>query len=476
MRKSYWMLFICGLVLVGVFVPRIQAEEASDAKQPNILFIAVDDLRKELGCYGHPIVQSPNIDRLASEGTIFERSYCMVAVCGASRASIMTGIRPTKTRFVNYLTRASEDTPDAVTMNTFFKENGYYALNNGKIFHHKDDNEHGWSEPAMRPSRAWSDKLQTFHLPENRRLQQGIPGSRGVPYECADVDDNAYGDGVTADKSIEDMRRLAAQDEPFYLAVGFVKPHLPFVAPKRYWDLYDEGDIQLPENYRYTPEDAPEASIHTFGELRAYIGVPPKGPVPDEMALGMIHGYYACVSYIDAQIGRLLDELEDLGIEDETIVVLWGDHGWNLGEHTMWCKHCVYENSMHAPLLIKAPGLPAGNRVESLVEFIDVYPTLCELTGLPEIDQLEGTSLVPLLNDPEAEWKSQAVGRFVNGDTIRTDQYRYSEFHDRNGQLYGRMLYDHEADPRENVNLSERPEYAELVEELADELHPYMEE
>jgi iduronate 2-sulfatase len=441
----------------------------------NVLFIAVDDLRCELGCYGHKLVQSPNIDRLAAEGTRFERAYCMVAVCGASRAAMMTGIRPTRTRFVGYLTRAAEDTPSAVTINTYFKEHGYYTLNDGKMFHHADDNNHGWSEPAWRPHRAAG--VSTYHRPENRRPQGRNKNgkSRGAPYECAAVADNAYQDGATADKSIADMRRLAKMDKPFFLAVGFLKPHLPFVAPQKYWDLYDPAEIALPENYRDAPKDAPACSIHNWGELRAYRGVPKQGPVSDEMARKLIHGYYACVSYTDAQIGRLLDELQRLGIADKTVVVLWGDLGWNLGEHTLWCKHCVYENSMHAPLIIRAPGMARANCVAALVEFIDVYPTLCELAGLPTFDQLEGRSLVPLLDKEQVAWKEFAVGRFVTGDTIRSDRYRYSEFHDKRGRMLGRMLYDHHADPRENANLVQQPENGALVERLSRELHKYME-
>lgn len=461
-KRLILAVFLFSLLLTCPAVSR-----AADA--PNVLFIAVDDLRCELGCYGHEIVKSPNIDRLAASGTVFERAYCMVAVCGASRASMMTGIRPSKSRFTSYLTRASEDTPNAKTLNTYFKERGYTTMNNGKMFHHADDNNDGWSIPAWRPH-----GIASFKLPENVKAIRETGKIRGVPYECADVPDNAYADGATADKSIADMRQLAAGDKPFFLAVGFLKPHLPFCAPKKYWDLYDEDDIKLPENYRYVPKDSPSAAVHNFGELRAYIGVPAKGPVSDEMAHNLIHGYYACVSYTDAQIGRLLDELERLGIADNTIVVLWGDHGWNLGEHTMWCKHCVFENSMHAPLLVRAPGMKPG-RTDAPVEFIDVYPTLCQLSGGSPFDQLQGQSLVPLLKDAQAEWKPAAIGRFGAGDTIRTDRYRYSEFHDRKGNSMGRMLYDHKTDPRENVNISEHPEMKEIVERLSKELHKHME-
>jgi choline-sulfatase len=463
---------VCGWVGGGA-ADRCHAEQTSASnRRPNVLFIAVDDLRCELACYGHPLVKSPSIDRLAAEGTMFRRAYCMVAVCGASRASMMTGIRPTPTRFVSYLTRASEDTPDAVTLNTHFQQHGYHTVNNGKMFHHADDNQHGWSQPAWRPQRVRGSVR--YRLPENQRIVSDPRIERGPPYESADVADNAYHDGLTADKSLADLRRLAKQQQPFFLAVGFLKPHLPFVAPKRYWDLYDRAEIKLPENYRYVPQDAPAVSIHNWGELRHYHGVPAQGPVSDEMAHTLIHGYYACVSYVDALIGRLLDELDRLEIADNTIVVLWGDHGWNLGEHTMWCKHCVYENSMQAPLLIRAPGMKPNNSVDALAEFIDVYPTLCQLAGLPLRDQLEGHSLVPLLRGESGTHKPYAVGRFGRGDTVRSDRYRYSEFHDRQGKLLGRMLYDHQTDPRENVNVVELPENQSVVKKLSAELSKYL--
>lgn len=458
------------LLLLACNIGVAQAADEPAKKRPNILMIAVDDLRTELGCYGADHIHSPNIDRLAAEGSVFLRSNTMVAVCGASRASLMTGLRPAYTRFRGYQCYAMKDAPDAVPMNTYFKSQGYTVLNNGKMYHHAEDHNDGWSEPAWRPKGVGPGFASALN-PENQRLQRETGNSRGLPYESADVPDNAYRDGKTADKSIDDLRRLAADDKPFFLAVGFVKPHLPFNAPKKYWDLYDPADIELPENYEYTPKDAPKESIHTWGELRSYINVPKKGPLTEEMARGMIHGYYACVSYTDAHVGRLLDEIESLGIEDDTIVVLWGDHGWNLGEHTMWCKHCVYENSMKAPLLVKAPGMPAGQEVTSLVQFIDIYPTLCDLTGVEHPSHLDGRSLVPLLEDGDADWEQVIVGRYGIGETIRTDRYRYSEFLDKQGNVLGRMLYDHETDPRENVNIAELPENAELVKELSRELN-----
>jgi iduronate 2-sulfatase len=269
------------------------------------------------------------------------------------------------------------------------------------------------------------------------------------------------------------LRRLSKKDQSFFLAVGFFKPHLPFVAPAKYWELYDREKIHLPDNY-HRPKNAPNEAIHTWGELRAYADVPKKGPLPDELARTLIHGYYACVSYTDAQVGRVLEELERLDLAVNTIVVLWGDHGWNLGEHTLWCKHCCFETSMHAPLIVRALGVEGGRKTDGLTEFIDIYPSLCELAGLPMPDHLQGKSFVPLMKSPDMAWKQAAVGRFRNGDTIRNDQHRFTEYTDGKGKSVARMLYDHQTDPGENVNISGRSQSQEVVEGLARQLHKQM--
>jgi arylsulfatase A-like enzyme len=433
------------------------------ADRPNILFIAVDDLRPELGCYGKQHIHSPNIDRLARRGVLFERAYCMVPTCGASRASMMTGIRPAPSRFVSFLARAERDAAGITTLNTHFKQNGYHTLSLGKIFHHPTDSAVGWSKPAWRPKGA-----SRYHRPENRALhekrQQQGNRKRGPAWESADVPDNTYGDGILAERAIQDLGRLKSQDKPFFLAVGFFKPHLPFVAPKKYWDLYDHENIELPNNY-HVPKDAPRESIHTSGELRAYSGIPAKGPVSTETARNLIHGYYACVSYTDAQIGKLLDELDRLKLTDNTIVVLWGDHGWNLGEHTLWCKHSCYETSMQIPLIVTAPGIKGGQRRTGLAESIDLYPSLCELAGLPLPAHLQGLSFAKLMKNPQADWKTAAVGRFKYGDTIRTDAFRFTEYTDAKGRLQSTMLYDHSTDPRENENVVRGNDVAERLAE-----------
>jgi arylsulfatase A-like enzyme len=452
LRLSAVILTLCSLIPTAFASAEAQTGEKDASTKPNVLFIAVDDLRPELNCYGKSYIVSPNIDRLAKESLLFDRAFTMVPTCGASRAAMMTSLRPAHNRFVNYLTRVSRDAPGTTTMNTHFKQNGYATISNGKIFHHPDDQARGWSQPAWRPK-----GVPTYRHPESLRIvaeRKKIKSrrNRGPAYESADVEDEAYRDGQVALKTIKDLRRLKKEGKPFFLAAGFFKPHLPFVAPKKYWDLYDFEQIHLPETY-HVPEKAPAISIHNSGELRAYAGIPPKGPVSDETARKLIHGYYACVSYTDAQIGKLLDELERLDLAGKTIVVLWSDHGWNLGEHTLWCKHSCYETSMRIPLLIRVPGVTTGQRTSALVEAIDLYPTLSELCGLEIPDHVQGRSLAPLLTDPGQTWKEFAIGRFQKGDTLRTANFRYTEYTQPNGKLLGRMLYDHRIDGEEDHNV-----------------------
>ena len=459
------------LLLMAGVVPALSAKTALEAAEPrpNVLFIAVDDLRPQLACYGRSEMVTPNLDRLAASGLLFERAYCMVPTCGASRASLMSGMRPKRQRFVSYTARADKDAQGIVTLNTHFKQNGYHTISLGKIFHFPQDNVQGWSEQPWRPDGVTYADPENAALAKKRAQQRGRKG-RGPAFESADVPDETYRDGRLARKAVADLKRLKQMDKPFFLAVGFFKPHLPFVAPKKYWDFYPREDIRLPANYS-VPIDAPKEAIHTSGELRAYADVPRKGPVSDEFARNLIHGYKACVSYTDAQVGLVLDTLKQLDLDENTIVVLWGDHGWNLGEHTMWCKHCCFETSMQVPLLVRAPGIPGGRRTRGLTELIDIYPSLCELAGLPAPEHLQGTSFEPLLSDPDLPWKRSAIGRFQAGDTIRTDRYRFSEYTARDGKFLGNMLYNHEDDPSETRNIAKRTDEVPRAKKLARQLH-----
>ncbi|UCD51195.1 MAG: sulfatase [Phycisphaerales bacterium] len=456
---------------LALTIPGVLSAQPPQSRQPNILFIAVDDLRPQLGCYGHRQMISPNIDKLAPEGVLFNPAFCQTPVCGSSRASLLSGIRATRDRsFKGYLHHADRDWGAPLSLPKHFRRHGYYTISNGKVYHHRDDGAGGWSERAWRPKGEWGGR--GYLLAENQKIARTNERGLGPAYECADVADSAYADGTTADKAISDLRRLKRMDKPFFLATGFVKPHLPFNAPKKYWDLYERDKIDLADN-PYRPKDAPDAAIHNWGELRAYHAIPKQGPLSEEMARTLIHGYYACTSYTDAQIGRVLNELDRLGLSDNTIVVLWGDHGWNLGEHTLWCKHCHFQTSLRAPLIVRTPGLKGGIKTDGLTEFVDIYPSLCELAGLSIPKHTEGRSFVPLMKDPNRSWKDAVYSRFHAGDSVRTDRYCYTEWIGRDGERVARMLYDQQLDPDENVNISEKPENAELVQKLATRLHQF---
>lgn len=462
--------FVFFLTLPVLFATCKQSEKP---KQPNVLFIAIDDLRPELGCYGEKKIQSPNIDKLASEGTLFERAYCNVPVCGASRASLLSGVRPRRDRFVQYYTWQDNDAPGITSLPEYFKENGYYTVSNGKIYHHLEDGVGSWSEEPWHPVQEVEDKnWRNYITKANLDIAAENKGS-ALPYELAEVHDTAYFDGKTAQKTIADLKKLKEKGQPFFLAAGFLKPHLPFNAPAQYWDMYPYEEIEMPEN-PFFPETAPEAANHNWGELRSYAGIPKEGPLSNRLARKLIQGYYACVSYTDAQIGKILDELERLGLKENTIVVLWGDHGWNLGEHGLWCKHCNFDNALKVPLIVSAPGLENNTKVRSLVEFVDIYPSLCELAGLEKPSHLQGDSFVPLMKGETTETKDAVYARWIKGESVKTEQYLYTEWFDNDGNVFARMLYDHEKDPKETVNVAELPEYDEVVNELSAKINENM--
>ncbi len=439
------------------------SENAKESKPLNILFIAVDDLRPELGCYGIQQIKSPNIDRLAESGLMFMRSYCNIPVCGASRASILTGTRPGKNDLLDYDCYISVDRPGIPTVGKWFKEHGYYTIHNSKVMHHKGDAPGSWDEEWWpNPRGTWRDYAGS----EN--IAMDTEQNRGPAYECIDVSDETYIDGQTAAKTIQDLKKLKESGKAFFLATGFLKPHLPFTAPKKYWDLYDEKDIIMPDNI-HKPKDAPDISMHNWGELRGYYGIPKTGPLTDDMAKTLKHGYYACVSYTDAQIGKVLAALDSLGMADNTAVILWGDHGWNLREHGLWCKHCNYETSLHTPLIMRVPGKATG-KSNAIVEYVDVYPTLCDICGIEKPGHLEGISLEPILDDPSAPSDGIAVAKWFKGVTVIRDNYFYTEWQDSTNHTFADMLYDHSTDPGENVNVSLKEENRELVRNLRDEI------
>jgi hypothetical protein len=317
-------------------------------RPPHVLMIAVDDLRPELGCYGATGAVTPHFDRLAARGVRFDRAYCNIAVCGASRSSLFKGLRPTAERFLDYATRADVDAPDTTSLPLLLRQHGYTTVSNGKVYHHRDDDMAAWSEPPWRPNAVWN----AYRLPANE--PEAGDNRRGPAWEAADVPDDRYTDHEICTRTIANLERLVKAQTPCFVACGFTKPHLPFVVPKKYWDLHPPETIRLPDNPAF-PAGLAAAFAYDWGELRKYRGIPAEGPVAEDTARSLIRGYRAGVSFIDAQVGRLLDALDRLGIADETIVVLWGDHGWQLGEHGMWCKHTNFEVATRTPLLVAAP-------------------------------------------------------------------------------------------------------------------------
>jgi iduronate 2-sulfatase len=455
---------------------------AANTAKPNVLLICVDDLKPLLGCYGDKQIKSPNMDRLAARGLLFESAYCNQAVCAPSRNALLTGARPTTLGIYNLGTNFRRAVPDAITLPQYFKQHGYRAEGLGKIFHvghgnHEDPES--WSVPhytANSIAYASTDSGTNRTLTREEALFANetdvakLP--RGAASECADVSDDAYPDGKLAAETIRRLQSAKTHtNNPFFMAVGFVKPHLPFCAPKKYWDMYDRAAFTVPA-LRTPPEGAPKFAPSGWGELRQYSDIPATGPLTDDQARTMIHGYHAATSYVDAQIGRVLDELERLGLATNTIVVLWGDHGWHLGDHGFWCKHTNYEEATRIPLLIVAPGVTKpGTRARTLVESVDLYPTLCELAGLPKPNlpqTLDGRSLVPFLKKPSRENKAAVFhayprhrrGEAIIGRAVRTERYRLVEWKKPGAasDTADLELYDYQADPLETKNLaSEQP-------------------
>jgi iduronate 2-sulfatase len=472
---------LVGIVLLG----GVSGVSAVTNERPNVLFFFLDDLRPELGCYGDKLVKSPNIDRLAGRSVLFERAYCQQAVCAPSRASVMSGLRPDSTGIYDLGHPLRRTKPDVMSLPQWFKERGYVTARFGKVYHHPSDDAEFWSEmPALGGKEYNSPEIQAQMQKLDQAAQaKGLKGlqlytaTRGPSCEAADVPDNTYPDGVTAEQAIESLRRN--RTNAFFLCVGFTKPHLPFCAPKKYWDLYQRDQFPVPG--RAKPEGVPEIALTAWGELRSYSDVRSfRGDLDDAKTREMIHGYHAAVSFSDAQVGKVLDELTKLGLADNTIIVLWGDHGWKLGDYGMWCKHTNFEIDTRVPLLVSAPGMVRGKNAAGLVEMVDIFPTLTELCGGVAPKQCEGKSLVPLLHDPAAKGREFAVSQYpreqerVMGYTIRNDRWRYTEWLDLQKQeIVARELYDQSVSLLPMRNLATEPENAELVAKLAEQLKPF---
>lgn len=450
--------------------------DAAASDKLNVLVIAVDDLRPELGCLGDRHMVTPNIDRLAARGLTFERAYAQWALCLPSRNSVFSGYRPDSIQILQGARFFRQAKPDTVALPQLFKQHGYFTRSFGKILHHDgQDDLISWSEPRYWPEGGKPHGF-IYAAPENLHCKLTMDRAENFEnplVEKADVDDEAYADGLVAREAIETLRRTA--DRPFFLMVGFFKPHTPFCAPAKYWDLYDRDKIDLAPNSQ-EPVNVPAVAMNDWRYVRSFRDMPNEGPVSDEKAREVKHAYFACVSYVDAQIGRLLDTLDQLGVAEETAVLLWSDHGYQLGEHGMWCKHTNFETSTRTPMILSVPGQKCmGIRTDALVELVDVFPTLADVCGLPLPEHLEGTSMIPLLAAPNRPWKSAAFSQYARGGlmgySMRTERYRFNQWVSREdpSKVCATELYDHELDPGENRNLADEAA-PELLERLSRQL------
>jgi iduronate 2-sulfatase len=519
------------LLLSAIGMPPEKAMKSQEDSRPNILFIAVDDLKPELGCYGNQLIKTPHIDRLAERGTLFMNNFCQQAVCGPTRASLMTGMRPDYTRVWDLKTRMRDVNPDILSLPQYLISQGYSTQGIGKIYDQRcvdgELDKPSWSVPYHSasadyyPAELGRPALGRYQLPEIKKLvaqfsqeadSKGLKGQDASDYvqlrikpsvECADVPDHAYGDGANVLKAKEILKELSQQDNPFFFAVGFSKPHLPFVAPKKYWDLYERGELPL-SSFREHATGSPDFAYHQSGELRGYTDIPDvvsysanerRIGLTEEKQRELIHGYYAAVSYVDAQVGILLDALDALGLADNTLVILWGDHGWHLGDHDLWCKHSNFEQATKTPMVISAPGIPSG-KTSSVTEFVDIFPTLCELAGVPLPKHLQGKSLAGIMKDPSQSVKEFAVSQYprqlnkaemtaknlsgtqaadMMGYSIRDGRYRYTLWLKEGYRSYqpyreelvvASELYDYQEDPLEKVNVATDMKYAGVAKEM----------
>ena len=508
---------------------------AQKSSKPNILFIAIDDLKPIIGAYGNTFIKTPNIDRLAKRGTTFLNNYCQQAVCGPTRASLLTGMRPDITQIWDLKTQLRDVSPSIVTLPQYLITQGYSTQGIGKVFDprnvDKDIDKVSWSVPYHKTNNKYYDPAYgepaqgRFQLPETKLLSEKYikealakgmtkaeanneanikirPTTEGI-----DVPDNAYNDGANILQAKDILAQLSKKQEPFFFAVGIAKPHLPFIAPKKYWDLYKRAEIVL-EPFQEQNTNPISVAYHNAGEIRAYTDIPADIAATQQKGFGLalssekqkelIHGYYAAISYTDALVGQLLNTIDSLGLASNTIIVLWGDHGWHLGDHNIWCKHSNFEQATHAPLIISSPGI-APNKTNSLSEHVDVFPTLCDLAGLSIPAQLQGKSLKPVMKNPATAVKEFSVSQYpragayeqdsriettpaIMGYSIRNSQYRYTIWMKnafRSTQpfnaasIIGEELYDYNADPLEKYNVAKDKKYLAVTKKLYAEMLAY---
>ncbi len=447
---SPWLLSIVLMLAScqGSVEPVNQANESQ--RPPNILFVSIDDLRPTLGAYDDPYAITPNMDKLADQGMVFRRNYCQAAVCAPSRASLMTGLRPDSTRVWHLGDKFRKLHPNIVTMPQHFHQHGYHTVCIGKIFHNYMPDSISWDEPDLRPAQylkpEWLKRDgETFYVNAETQRKQKIKRDKkvakrpnyyadgwnnGPAWESEDVHDSLYFDGAQTELAKRVLSRLSQKDQPFYLALGYFRPHLPFAVPKKYWDLYDRDSLPMANN-PFLPNDAPVMASNSMYELRGYDGFshlvhPSVSQLSEDTARILKQGYYASVSYVDAQLGKIIEHLKDLNLYDNTLIVVWGDHGWKLGEHRSWCKQSNYHIDTHVPLIVYAPDMNnKGRQTYALTELVDLFPSLCELSGIEAPDYLQGSSFVPLLENPERPWKKATFSQFHRRPKVTPDGGRY---------------------------------------------------
>ncbi|MFG6686774.1 sulfatase [Mariniflexile sp. HNIBRBA6329] len=431
-------------------------------QQPNVLVFYVDDLRAELGCYGSPTAITPNINKLASEGVQFNKAYTQQAICTPSRMSTLTGLRPETLGIYSIFTPLRKVHKDVVTMPQLFKENGYKTISLGKVYHHSFDDKESWTTQFEKDGNSYL-KPENIALLEKLK-KEGNKNLNGPAFEDADVEDEAYKDGRVANNAIETLHKV--KDEKFLMFVGLSKPHLPFNAPKKYWDLYDKNKFAIPS--REKPQDAYRLALTNWGELKGYYGIPQEGDLDDDLTRTLIHGYHASVSYIDAQVGKVMKTLEDLDLRKNTMIVFMSDHGYKIGEYGAWCKHSNVEIDVRVPLIISREtshkGRKAGVTSDALVENVDIFSTLVEVCGL-EGPASDGKSLVPVIDNPNMAWDAVATsvyprGTNIMGCTATDGQWRYTEWRDaKTHEVLAAELYEHKNSLLSFENVSGNPEY-----------------
>ena len=527
-RTSNKFLFLILIGFLGLSCITTSKGRKNIDKQPNILFIAVDDLKPLLGSYGNQVIKTPNIDKLSSQATVFLNNHCQQAVCGPSRSSLLTGLYPDHTKVWDLQTLIRDKNPEILTLPQHFKNNGYQTVAFGKIFDlrsvDKGHDKKSWTIPyknidpsemeassslvdaenrIIGPALGHYQKLETKKLiakfiKEGRK--NGVKNPRAYALskikpvtECIEIEDEGYMDGIIAKRGIETLSEFAGSEKPFFLALGFKKPHLPFVAPKKYWDMYESDEVAMAQ-FQNKAKGSPSQAYHNSGEIGKYTDDEgnfiyqnlKNERLSEDVQKHLIHGYYASVSYIDAQVGKVLDKLRELSLDDNTIVILWGDHGWHLGDHGLWCKHSNFEQATRSPMILSIPDVD-GQKISTPSSFVDIFPTLSDLAGIELPSHLEGNNLAPLIKGKESRIAKYAVSQYRRGEqimgyAIRSDRYRFVKWIQRDyrnsppynsGKTIATELYDYEKDPNETVNQANETEYQQIVEEHEEYLQEF---